>query len=203
VTLAALLVAAIAIAPLLPSWNRARSVHEVEAAPSQSTFVDVDRFHSPTAMQTSYSTDRIHIADFYAENPLKLRSDRVIVFIVRVYNANEVEFAITGVSGAIHCSQSSGTPIQLLPVDLQNLMIGTDSEGTLQPFKEARLVLLVHAPARTADEMQKAVDNTPGISFDFRDVNVQLREPVSNTNIRLPLWNGIKVHRSGIWSRRI
>lgn len=166
---------------------------------AKANFVDVD---SPQ-VKTNYSSDKIHIANFYAENPLKLRSDRLIVFIIRIYNANDVEFAINGISGAIHCSQSSGTPIQLQPVDLQNLMIGADSEKTLPSFKESRLILLVHAPAKIADEMQKAVENTPGINFSFQDVNVQLHEPVSNTNVRLPLWDGIGVHRSGIWSGRI
>jgi hypothetical protein len=185
------------------AFSRMTKAGRGKASPTQS-FVDVDKIPSPTLTLLPYSSDKIYIAQLTADNPLKLKADRVIEFAVLIYNANNVEFKISGTDGAIGCRQIAIPPVNVqgLNLNLQNATIRGDVAKVLPPFKESLLVIWQHIAAKEADAVLHALDREGGLEFNFDRLNIRLDEAGSSTSVRLPLWSAIRVKR-GFRSSRV
>jgi hypothetical protein len=191
VTGAALLAAATAIAPLLPSWRK----DDLSAPPP--VVSAGEQVFSPTLTLLPYSSDKIYIGEIVADNPLgQLTKNRYIEFTVRIFNGNAVELSLASVRGVVGCRQVGDQPHHIQPLDLSDTPVLKPSDtNSLPPFRETTLAIWQHVPANVADNILKALNQSRGVQFSFDKLNIQLSNQ-SNPSTRLPLWDAVEVGRN-------
>jgi hypothetical protein len=157
-----------------------------------------DVFYPPRVALTPYSTDKIYIGNIFADNPLgQLQKNRYIEFTVRIFNGNDVEFSLAGISGAVQCRQIGDQPHNFQPLDFSDTPVLKPSNlKSLPAFRETSLTIWQHVPANIADNILKSLNQPREVQFDFEKLDIELQAPASKTSIRLPLWDGVQVGRN-------
>jgi hypothetical protein len=102
----------------------------------------------------------------------KIKEDRYIEIVIRVFNGTGSTVALEGVKGAIRYHEmSAGKQFGDMPTPT----VRTDTSRTVLPGKEWSIILAQHAPAAIADEICTLVAPESGKSTEFDFWSQELR----------------------------